>query len=321
MLEAAPDPRRARRVFAAPDDLVLRLHERAAAEGTGRRHLPLRRVAFALLEHRSEHFRNDVAAFFDADVVALPDVAPRDLLLVVERRHLHHGAAQADRLEHRERRDGAGPADVRLDLLISLRDGLFGGKLEGDGPSRELRGRAELPPKRQIVELDRRRRRFRTRARGARRASAGRTPRGHRARRTVLQFGSTGHSPGLQLAKRLAVGRDRQTCHSGGHDDLIRVRAEAAPGDRARNRAFEARRPPRSAGWRTRGSPACSRSSFIFRNTDAGQIDLAANLDPVRRRARERRRNRFGSTRTLEVTFSPRIPSPRVTPRTSRPRS
>ena len=37
-------------------------------------------------------------------------------------------------------------------VLISF--SLFGGKLEGDGPSRELGGRSELPPKRQIVELD-----------------------------------------------------------------------------------------------------------------------------------------------------------------------
>jgi hypothetical protein len=55
----------------------------------------------------------------------------------VKRGHLHGRAADHDRLEHGERRHGARPADVDLDLE-ETGDRLLGWKLEGDGPA-ELR--------------------------------------------------------------------------------------------------------------------------------------------------------------------------------------
>ena len=53
----------------------------------------------------------------------------------------------------------------------------------------------------------------------------------------------------------------------------------------------------------------------------ARQIDLAANLDAARPGRRAARSGCARIVRTLDVTSSPRTPSPRVTPRTSRPSS
>ena len=63
--QAAPHARRARGVLAAPDDFVLGLDERAAAERTGRRHLPRRRVGGPLVEDGPDDLRDDVAALLD----------------------------------------------------------------------------------------------------------------------------------------------------------------------------------------------------------------------------------------------------------------
>ena len=73
------------------------------AERTRGRHLPLRRIAFAPLEHRPEHFRDDVAALLDADVITFADVAARDFLFVVQRRHRHESCRSAARARARRR--------------------------------------------------------------------------------------------------------------------------------------------------------------------------------------------------------------------------
>ena len=180
-------------------------------------------------------------------VVAGADVAARDLLLVVQRRHLDRRSRQPDRLEHGERRHRARAPDVHVDPQ-QLRRGLLGRELERDGPARELRRRPGLLPERQVVQLDddavgverqrvppvapplavRRARRRRPRTA----ASALSTGSPHsRSRSSVL---------GLRRAGRRRAGRSAGT-------RTPTARVAPPPADRGSASC----RPPRCAGWRT----------------------------------------------------------------------
>ena len=80
-----------------------------------------------LVEHHVDHLRDDVAGALDDHGVADADIAALaqllavaadalDVVLVVQRRVLHHHAADADRLELADRRQRAGAADLDLDV-------------------------------------------------------------------------------------------------------------------------------------------------------------------------------------------------------------
>ncbi len=155
MLHAAAEPRRARRIFAAPDNLFLIAVERAAALGTGRRHLPWLAAggAIGMRQDRLHDFRDDVAALFNQDAVAGTEIFARHVLGVVERGHRDRRARQLHWLEHGVGRHGAGASDVDLDRL-ERGCCLLRGELEGGRPPRKLCRGPELLPQREIVHLD-----------------------------------------------------------------------------------------------------------------------------------------------------------------------
>ncbi len=247
-------------------------------------------------------------------VVAGPDVAPLDLLLVVQRGLADGRSRQADRLEHGVRRDRPGASDLHFDAPQEGR-GLLGRELEGDRPARELGGRAEPCARRvQIVELDD-------------------DPVG-----IELEL-----VPGLAP---LAAVLDH------GVNAVARVANAARPAipTRASSSAFRPGWPaPRpeagSAGRRMRRARASTPSAgSSVRIVPAATLRGLANTgSPASSRSRlmrsKARRGRYTSprtstlprgpsfsecgidlmVRTLVVTSSPRVPSPRVTPRSSRP--
>ena len=75
------------------------------------------------------------------------------LVLVVQGGHADGGAADEDRVEHRERRRPPGAPDRHLDVAQQGR-ALLGRELVGDRPARRLRGEPQPLPHRQVVELD-----------------------------------------------------------------------------------------------------------------------------------------------------------------------
>ena len=99
-------------------------------------------MAARLVEHDLDHLRDDVAGALDRHRVADPHVEPLDLVLVVQRRVLHHHAADRDRLELGDRRQRAGAADLDLDVAHDGRR-LLGGELVRDRPARAARHEAE----------------------------------------------------------------------------------------------------------------------------------------------------------------------------------
>ena len=101
----------------------------------------------------ADDLRDDVAAFLDDDPVAHPDVLARDLVGVVQGRHADGGPGQQHRLEHGHRRHRSGAAHLQHDVVETGRR-LLRGKLEGDRPPRELRGRPQALAVRNRVDLD-----------------------------------------------------------------------------------------------------------------------------------------------------------------------
>src|ERR1035437_10400234 len=106
-----------------------------------------------LVEHHVHHLRNDVAGALNDDGVADPDIAALaqllavaadalDVILVVQRDVLHDDAADADRLELADRREGAGAANLDLDIP-EHGDGALGGEFVRDRPARRRPKQAE----------------------------------------------------------------------------------------------------------------------------------------------------------------------------------
>ena len=110
-------------------------------------------VGGAALADDADDLRDDLAGLFDQDVVAQAQVEALDLIPVVQRRPRHRGAGQLHRLEQRHRGDGAGAADVDLDVQHT-RGRLLGGELVGDRPPRRAAGLAEFGVQGQFVYLD-----------------------------------------------------------------------------------------------------------------------------------------------------------------------
>ena len=117
-------------------------------------------------EHDTEHLRDHVAGALDRHRVADAHVEPRDLVGIVQRRVLHHHAADRDRLELRDRRERAGAADLDLDVA-QHRGRLLGRELVRDRPARVARHETRAAPASRAGRPCRRRRRCRSRARRA----------------------------------------------------------------------------------------------------------------------------------------------------------
>ena len=83
----------------------------------------------------------------------LAHVLAGQVLLVVEGRGGDGDAADVDRLQHRERDQVAGAADVPDDL-VQRRRRRRRRELPGDRPARLAPDHAELPPERPLVDLD-----------------------------------------------------------------------------------------------------------------------------------------------------------------------
>ena len=106
-----------------------------------------------LVEDDIHHLRNHVPGALDNDGVADADIAalaqnlafaadPLDVVLVMQRRVLHHDAADRDRFELGDRRKGAGAADLDLDVFEDGQ-GALGRELVRDRPARRARDEAE----------------------------------------------------------------------------------------------------------------------------------------------------------------------------------
>ena len=134
-----------------------------------------------------DHLRDDVAGPLHAHAVALAHVLPRHLLAVVEGGARHGDAADLDRQHEGDRRHHAGAADARYDRQ-DAGDLLARRELEGEGPARVARGPAQPVAGGEVVELDRPRRR--SRSRGRRGAPGGR--RGRRGPRRRSPPGAPG---------------------------------------------------------------------------------------------------------------------------------
>ena len=90
----------------------------------------------------AENLGNDVAGALDRHRIADADIEPRDLVEIVQRRVLHHDAADRHRLELGDRRQRAGAADLDLDVPDDGRR-LLGREFVRDRPARRARDEAE----------------------------------------------------------------------------------------------------------------------------------------------------------------------------------
>ena len=115
-----------------------------------------RRRAVGVLERvrgGREDLRDHVAGAQDDHLVAGADVLAREVLLVVQRRHLDRDAADVDGLERGERVQVAELADVPEDL-VELRHRRGGRELPRDRPARVAPDDAEAPLQLDVVDLD-----------------------------------------------------------------------------------------------------------------------------------------------------------------------
>ncbi len=130
------------------------LERRGVADGAAGGRL-LRRVAVGVLDsvrRRGDDLRDHVAGTHGDHLVAGPDVLADQVLLVVQRRHLHGDAADLHRLEHGERVQVAELAHVPLDLPHAGHGGRRR-ELPRDGPARVPADRPEPALQLEVVDL------------------------------------------------------------------------------------------------------------------------------------------------------------------------
>ena len=256
MLEAALQLRRARRVLAAPDRLVLAAHAARSRSAGSASASPSASAAIRPIGIDDAHdLRDDVAGLLDDDAVAVADVLAGHFVRVVQRGHRHGRAGDEHRLEHGERRHRARAADVDADRRMQRGLCLLGRELEGDGPPRKLRRRAQPAAQRDVVELD-------DDAVGVERQRAG-------ARRSLLApfaavlgdlvdalsaLSNAARPAGPTVASdsrsvRVRLGRAVRA------DELVEKRAQAALSHLLADRSGESRRTRRCAGSRTAARP------------------------------------------------------------------
>ena len=154
VLEAAPQPRRARGVLAAPDDFVFVADQRAAAGAARPSASPTAaspagrrlRIGATTRGMTSPAFSMTTVSPSRRSLRARSSALCSVAMEIVEPGDEH-------RLEHGVRRVRAGPPDVDFDLQ-QLRVGLLRRELERGRPPRELRRRPELLAQREVVDLD-----------------------------------------------------------------------------------------------------------------------------------------------------------------------
>ena len=153
MLDAPRELRRTHRVDTADGNLTFRPHDGAAADRTRRRHGKGLLRARALLGNDGINRRNDIPRLHQPHVVSDPDVLPRDLVRIVQRRTRDHGPRQLRRLQFRDWRQNARPPHLHGDRLDDrLRP--LGRILVGARPSRAVCRRAENVVELPLVNLD-----------------------------------------------------------------------------------------------------------------------------------------------------------------------
>ena len=136
------------RVSAAPSGRTSGSPHTGQSFGNTHLRAPFLRLASTGPDDLGDH----VAGLAHDHRVADAHVLARDLVLVVQRRHRHGGAADEHRLELRERRGAAGAADAHVDPE-QLGRLLLGRELERDRPARRAAREAELGALREVVDL------------------------------------------------------------------------------------------------------------------------------------------------------------------------
>ena len=126
--------------------------DRCPAGGTLGGHPHRRRGRRALGLHDLCDLRNDVAGAVNEHGVADAQIQPLDLVHVVQGGVGDRHAAHEHRLQLRHRRDGAGAADLEVDVPHH-RAGLLGRILVGDGPTRLARDLAETLAQPEVVHF------------------------------------------------------------------------------------------------------------------------------------------------------------------------
>src|SRR6185312_1275692 len=117
------------------------------------REVKLLRSPGPLVNDDVDHLRDHVARALDHHGVADPDVAALaqhlalvadalDVILIVQRHVLHDDAADADRLQLADGREGTSAADLDLDVA-QHRGGALGGEFMRDAPAWRARHEAE----------------------------------------------------------------------------------------------------------------------------------------------------------------------------------
>ena len=110
------------------------------------------RIGRPPLRHEPQHLRDDIAGALHDHRVTDHDAEPLDLLGIVQRRILHHHAADRDRRKPGDRRQRAGPPHLDVDG-VQRRHGLFGRELVGNRPARRTRHEAEPALQGKVVHL------------------------------------------------------------------------------------------------------------------------------------------------------------------------
>ena len=254
------------------------------------------RPSCRLDEHRPDDLGDHVAGAPDDDRVALAHVLAPDLVLVVQRRVGDGDAADDHRLEHRERRDLAGPPGVHVDLLQQRRCAPPAGtcrRSPSAAPARWRRARAAAPVWSTLTTAP----------------SISQST----ACRCSSQLGGTPRRPSI-VSRRLGGGRHRQArrraptrgsprCESNAHALRGAERVHPQP-QRPRGRHLRVLLPQRARGGvarvRERPLPARRAAPRSARsNAFTGQVHLAADLD--RRRADLRSAACGGTPRTVRT--------------------
>src|SRR5207244_355919 len=116
-------------------------HRVAAADRTNLREFVRLGILRALLRHKTQDLRDDIAGALHDDHVADADVLAGDLVLIVERRIGDDDAADGHGLEPRHWRHRTSAAYLDIDPFED-RHRLLGGEFVGKSPAR----RPEAPP-------------------------------------------------------------------------------------------------------------------------------------------------------------------------------
>ena len=227
-------------------------HERAAARRTGAAASARARPGRAgPASSTRDDLRDDVAALFDHDAVAEPDVLARDLVGVVQRGHWRWSTRPAAPARARP------PASPRRCARPAARcpSSRVVACCAGNLKAMAQRGNFDVVAQPlaigERVHLDRRRRRSRSRGRDARRASGRRTRSAPRCRRAARQCCSTGSPQSARVCRSIAGVRLGTSSSRRADRPRRSARARATAADRA----AAGRRPPRCAGWQTAARP------------------------------------------------------------------